>query len=96
LSQWLSDSVVSVALEVQTSFQFYNGGVYTAGPECGWVRNHAVLLVGQEDDVYHIKNSWGTSWGEDGYMRMAVGETETGTCGVAGKFNARVTDPSLQ
>lgn len=43
--------------------------------------NHGVLLVGyfSEDDSWLVKNSWGTKWGEKGYIRLQGGNT----CGIA-------------
>ncbi|KAF3793687.1 Vignain [Nymphaea thermarum] len=77
---------ISVALEA-TMFQFYSQGVFT-GP-CGNNLNHAVTVVGYGTTVdgsnyWLVKNSWGTDWGEGGYIRMArnVGVPE-GLCGIA-------------
>lgn len=62
---------VSVAIEAdQRDFQLYAGNVFTGS--CGTGLDHAVLLVGygvmNGDEYYILKNSWGTSWGVDGYM----------------------------
>jgi len=53
-------------------WQLYGGGVYSG--KCGFVVDHAVQLVGyglDGDDLYwQVRNSWGGSWGEKGYMRV--------------------------
>ena len=71
----------------------YKSGIFTADRFCGYRRNHAVLLTAQKiingTDVYVIKNSWGAMWGDKGYITMAIGNTASGTCGVAGEWNAR-------
>lgn len=42
--------------------------------------DHAVLAVGYDASTIKIKNSWGTRWGEQGYIRMRRGVAGTGTC----------------
>ena len=78
---------VSVAIEAdQASFQFYSSGVLTK--ECGSTLDHGVLVVGYGTsldgiDYYKVKNSWGTKWGEDGYIRLQRGGSqEKGQCGI--------------
>lgn len=57
------------------SFQSYSSGVYN-DPECSGDINHAMLLVGfgTDDatgmDYWLLKNSYGSSWGEAGYIKM--------------------------
>ena len=78
---------VSVAFQVIAGFKNYNGGVYS-NPACSPLPenvNHAVLAVGYAttaagQDYYIIKNSWGASWGVDGYFWMQRG---VNMCGVA-------------
>ncbi|KAK6491087.1 cathepsin L1 [Huso huso] len=56
-------------------FQFYNSGIYDELDCNGNNLNHAVLLVGYGteggQDYWIINNSWGTLWGENGYMKIA-------------------------
>lgn len=56
-------------------FLFYGEGIFDC-EECSTKNNHAVLLVGYEmkDDIPYwiVKNSWGTKWGEDGYIRIKM------------------------
>jgi C1A family cysteine protease len=93
-TQTLMDAIanggpVSVAIEAnQPSFQLHHHGVYS-DPMCfseGQV-DHAVLIVGygtdpQGGDYWLVKNSWGPTWGENGYIRIARGGEPQGTCGI--------------
>lgn len=58
-----------------TNWSRYSSGIFS---NCGRNLNHDILLVGYTSTYYTIKNSWGTSWGEKGFIRLAPGNT----CGV--------------
>jgi len=82
----LNKQPVSVAIEAdQSAFQLYKSGVFTA--TCGSNLDHGVLAVGYGTDAgknyWTVKNSWGTSWGEAGYIRLSrdVGG-KSGQCGI--------------
>merc|ERR1711907_600014 len=78
---------VSVAIEAdQSGFQFYKSGVFSG--KCGTKLDHGVLTVGygtQDGKAYwKVKNSWGTSWGQKGYILMARNiSNKHGQCGIA-------------
>jgi hypothetical protein len=60
---------------VYDDFYYYGSGVYRHVTG-NYVGNHAVLLVGWDDaaQAFIVKNSWDTSWGENGYFRIAYSE----------------------
>lgn len=66
------------------SFQLYSGGIYDEKACSPEYLNHAVGCVGfgvEGDTKYWIvRNSWGKSWGENGYMRMIWLNNQ---CGIA-------------
>merc|ERR1712072_1182910 len=84
---------VSVAIEAdQSGFQFYSGGVFSG--TCGTKLDHGVLVVGYGDDkttdkskvstYWKVKNSWGATWGDKGYILLARGGkfAQKGQCGI--------------
>ncbi|XP_020089327.1 fruit bromelain-like isoform X2 [Ananas comosus] len=86
-------------------FNHYNGGIFK-GP-CGTNIFHAVTVVGYGQDsstgdkYWIIKNSWGNTWGENGYVRMLRDTAYPGLCGLASYgiyptlvSSQRTTEPS--
>jgi C1A family cysteine protease len=79
---------VSVAIEAdQKEFQLYKSGVFTGS--CGTTLDHGVLVVGygseSDGDYYIVKNSWGTTWGSNGFIYLGRGSQYNngdGQCGV--------------
>jgi C1A family cysteine protease len=77
---------VAIAIEAdEKAFQLYTSGVLTAA--CGTNLDHGVLAVGYGTengvDYYNVKNSWGTSWGDKGYIKLARGIAQKeGQCGM--------------
>jgi len=77
---------VAIAIEAdESAFQLYSGGVLTA--PCGASLDHGVLAVGYGTldgiDYYKVKNSWGASWGVDGYILLQRGvDQKEGQCGL--------------
>lgn len=83
---------VSIAIDVtEDKFMLYKDGVFVDETCLNGENdlNHGVLIVGygtskdddKQMDFWIVKNSWGTSWGEDGYIRMA--RNKDNMCGVA-------------
>uniref|UniRef100_A0A0E0M4M1 Cysteine proteinase n=1 Tax=Oryza punctata TaxID=4537 RepID=A0A0E0M4M1_ORYPU len=79
---------VTVYIEASYDFMLYTEGVFT-GDDCGTELDHAVVVVGygvtQSGVRYWIvRNSWGESWGEGGYIRMIRDvDAKEGVCGIA-------------
>ncbi|CAH2064674.1 unnamed protein product [Thlaspi arvense] len=84
-----SQQPISVAIDGSgLAFMHYKGGIF-GGENCSTKQNHAVTIVGygtSEEGVKYwlLKNSWGESWGENGFMRiMRDVEAPEGMCGLA-------------
>jgi len=82
LAKAITQQPVSVAIEAdQTAFQHYRGGVFDG--TCGTQLDHGVLAVGYTSDAWIVKNSWGATWGMQGYIEMKRGVSRKGICGIA-------------
>lgn len=80
---------VSIAIEADTKyFQMYSGGVLDSD-QCGTKLDHGVLIVGYGEEnglkYWLVKNSWGTTWGDHGYVKIARSDStnDPGICGIA-------------
>ena len=80
---------VAVAIEADTKyFQSYSSGVLTSS-SCGTSLDHGVLAIGYGEEngqkYWLVKNSWGTSWGDQGYVKIGRSEStnNAGICGIA-------------
>ncbi|KAL8172036.1 hypothetical protein V2J09_023840 [Rumex salicifolius] len=88
LKKAVANQPVSVAIEAGgRQFQLYESGIFTG--KCGTSLDHGVAAVGYGTsngvDYWIVRNSWGSSWGENGYIKMErnlVG-TSSGKCGIA-------------
>lgn len=84
----LMQQPVSIAIQAdQQEFQLYQSGVFTGS--CGVELDHGVLVVGygseNGEDYYLVKNSWSTSWGDNGYIKLGRGSqynSGAGQCGM--------------
>ncbi|KAL6841186.1 hypothetical protein ACP4OV_029155 [Aristida adscensionis] len=88
LMKAVANQPVSVTVDGgDKAFQFYSGGVMTVS--CGTDLDHSITAIGygatSDGTKYWImKNSWGMSWGEKGYVRMQKDIADKrGTCGLA-------------
>lgn len=73
----IESGVVSVTVDAeQNGFMYYTGGVVSASQCSGTSLDHAIAAVGygseNGQEYYIVRNSWGTSWGESGYIRIAT------------------------
>lgn len=76
---------VSIAIEAdQSVFQSYRSGVIKGSAGCGTQLDHGVLIVGYGTengvDYWKVKNSWGETWGDEGYVKLERGKN---VCGIS-------------
>jgi hypothetical protein len=85
LKSAIAQQPVSVTIEADTlPFQLYTSGILDS-TACGTSLDHAVAAVGYGSEggqeYYIVRNSWGSSWGEEGYVRIAAVDG-AGICGI--------------
>jgi len=92
----MTHGVVDAAVDAGPAFDAYKSGIYEdtlttcPGSPCAYTEtDHAVALVGwndngdaENDGYWILRNSWGTSWGENGYMRIKYTSARV-SCAVA-------------
>lgn len=99
LASAVAQQPVSVAIQAnQPAFQLYKSGVLTGS--CGANLDHGVLAVGYGTDptggdYWKVKNSWGESWGESGYVRIARGESYNNGKGQCGIYSGPPSYPNM-
>merc|ERR1712110_122493 len=79
----MTNGPIQVGYKVYKSFMSYQTGVYQKKPDEFMPEGgHAVKIVGwgadNGVDYWKVANSWGASWGEDGYFRIVRGKDECG------------------
>jgi C1A family cysteine protease len=86
LEDFVAQQPTSVAIAAN-AIMFYTSGIFS-DPKCGTRLNHGVVAVGYGTEngqaFWKVRNSWGSSWGENGYIRM-IKNTQTsspGECGI--------------
>jgi len=78
MASWVAQNgPLSIALDAM-SWQSYSGGIMS---NCvGSQLDHGVLIIGYDTTFstpyWIVKNSWGTMWGENGYIRLAYGSNQ--------------------
>jgi cathepsin L len=73
---------VSIAIDAE-KIMSYSSGIFN-NSNCGTQLDHGVLAVGYDTSSQYIKvkNSWGSTWGESGYIRFALQGNGSGMCGM--------------
>jgi len=86
----IQDSPMSITVDA-TLWQTYESGIITASSGCGTSIDHAVQVVGYNapQNYWIVRNSWGETWGEAGYVYVEQGHN---VCGITSQ--ATITTPA--
>ncbi|KAG2423518.1 hypothetical protein HXX76_015266 [Chlamydomonas incerta] len=100
LLQALSNQPVVALVHASRDWFSYRGGLFAGGcSSAPSSANHAVLVVGYTAAAWVVKNSWGTDWGDGGYMLLPRGPSSGGAaaaggpCGLLGMLSYPILDP---
>jgi len=87
---------IASSVRVTDAFQAYSGGTFDE-TDTG-ATNHAIVIVGWDDTrgAWHMRNSWGTDWGEDGYMWIKYGANSIGRNAIWAEIDAPVKPAPTQ
>ena len=81
--QVIDQEASSIIVGVNRNFQLYKSGIFNdAG--CPKSTNHAITVTGYDGGVFTVKNSWGSNWGDNGYIHM---DSTSDTCGCRDWFD---------
>jgi C1A family cysteine protease len=103
MKNMLQSGILSVGVDASSyAFHSYSGGIFN-NPNCGTQIDHAPNVVGWGTDsvtgveYWIVRNSWGTSWGEQGYMQIEISSTVNngdGYCGIQ-KYAEQLTPKNV-
>lgn len=76
----LQDGPLAAHMKIYDDFYNYKSGIYEVSAGATYEGDHGVTLIGYDknQNCWICKNSWGTSWGEDGYFKIRVGAADIG------------------
>jgi len=83
---------LSVCVDAST-WQYYTGGIISTNSGCGNSLDHCVMITGYANDptsgmnFWWVRNSWGTDWGENGYLQVELGYD---VCGIADEVTSAI------
>ena len=80
---YLEKQPLSVAIQANgMNFQHYKNGIFDDINCYNGQLDHGVLAVAYDENTITLKNSWGTFWGENGYINLQRTGNGPGVCGV--------------
>jgi len=90
------DTAAQVVAVGASSWSSYGGGIYSGSTSCSL--NHQVQATGYGSGFIKVKNSWGKSWGESGFIRLARTSSGCGTSGILsdGGFYPKMSTASVE